>query len=524
MGVVQGRRAGPAGYARRIMSQLAAAPDRPAVHWRGGAVSAGEFAAAVTGAARTLRGLGVGGGSIVAILVAPNSPDMLIARYAAHLLGAAVCHLRSANPGSAVPVLSPDAQLRILRDSSADVLFTDAGNAGRARALSGRVERRLLVTGFGAGALGCVPADPEPADAVDLDALTPADPRALAAIVFTSGSTGRPKGIRLSMRAWDSAVEATAASVSEPDPRILVVTPLSHTAGPMADAVLSVGGTVFLHEEFDPARALRAVAEHGITRTFMATAHLYRAVDHARAEPADLSCLRQLIYSGSAAAPARIEEAVRVFGPVLVQGYGTTEAGRITMLDPGGHQDPYLRSTVGRPFPETEVKVCDPRSGDELAVGRIGEVWAHSPHVMDGYLADPALTAGTLRDGWCRTGDIGHLDERGCLHLLDRVADMVKTAGVKVYPAVVEREIAALPGVAHVAVYGVRDADHVEHVHAAIVPETGARISPDAVRAHISTVFTTTHAPEEIRFLEELPLNESGKPDKRRLRLLGSPG
>ncbi|MER6538450.1 fatty acid--CoA ligase family protein [Streptomyces sp900105755] len=520
MGAAEDRRAIPGGYAAGIRSLLDAAPDRPAVHWRGRVVSAGELAGAVAGAARTLRGLGVGPGGVVGVLVAPNSPDMLVARYAAHLLGAAVTYLRSTNPGTTVPVLSPEAQLRILLDSSADVLFTDTANAGRAQDLAQRMSRRPPVTGFGVGAPGAVPVDP--ADRRDLGTLPPADPQTLAAIVFTSGSTGHPKGIRLSMRAWDSLVSATAAAVTEPDPRILVVTPLSHTAGPMADAVLAVGGTVFLHEEFDPARALRAVAEHRITRTFMATPHLYRAADHARAEPADLSSLRQLIYSGSAAAPARIEEAAAVFGPVLVQGYGTTEGGRITMLDPGEHQDPHLRSTVGRTFPETEVKVCDPHSGAGLAVGLTGEVWVRSPHVMDGYLGDPALTAQVLRDGWYRTGDIGRLDERGYLHLLDRVADMVKTAGVKVYPAVVEREIAALPDVAHVAVYGVRDADHVEHVHAAIVPRPGARIRPDTVRSHISAALSAAHAPEEIRFLEELPLNDSGKPDKRRLRLLGS--
>ncbi|MEU8431919.1 AMP-binding protein [Streptomyces sp. NPDC029216] len=522
MAVAEGRPAEPTGYAARIMAVLAADPDRPAVHWRGRAVTAGEFARSVAGAIRALRALGAGPGSVVGCLVAPNSPDMLTARYAAHLLGAAVCYLRSTNPGSTTPVLSVDAQLRVLRDTSADVLFTDAENAGRAQALAERAGGGLRVTGFGVAGTGAVQATP--AETPDLEAPGPWDPRALAVISFTSGTTGRPKGIRVSIRAWDSVVSATAASVTEADPRILVTTPLSHTAGPMADAVLAAGGTVFLHEEFEPAKALRAVAEHHITRTFMATPHLYLATDRARAHPADLSSLRQLIYSGCAAAPARIAEAATVFGPVLVQGYGTTEGGRIALLDPGEHLDPHLRSTVGRPFPEVEVKVCDPQSGEELAAGVAGEVWVRSPHVMDGYLGDPELTARVLHDGWYLTGDIGSLDERGYLHLVDRVADMVKTGGVKVYPAVVEREIAALPGIAHVAVYGVRDADNIEHVHAAIVPRPGARISPDTVRSHIGATLSATHAPEEIRFLAELPLNDSGKPDKRRLRLLGSTG
>lgn len=474
----------------------------------------------MAGAARTLRGLGVGSGSVVGILVAPNSPDTLVARYAAHLLGAAVTHLRSANPGSAAPVLPLGAQLRILLDTSADVLFTDAENAGRAQELCARVNRRPAVTGFGVGAGGAVPA--EPADPARLGPLAAPDPGGLAAVVFTSGSTAHPKGIRLSVRAWESVVAATAASVTEDGPRLLVVTPLSHTAGPMADAVLAAGGTVVLHEEFDPARALRAVAAHGITRTFMATAHLYRAVDRLRGGPVDLSSLRQLIYSGSTAAPARIEEAAKAFGPILVQGYGTTEGGRITLLDPGEHMDPRLRATVGRPFGETAIRVCDPGTGEELPTGRSGEVWVRSPHVMDGYLKDPGLTALVLRGGWYRTGDIGRVDGQGYLHLLDRVADMVKAGGVKIYPAAVEREIAALAGVAHVAVYGVRDTDGIEHLHAAIVVRPGARVGPAEVRSRVGAALTAAHVPEEIRFLDELPLNDAGKPDKRRLRRLSA--
>ncbi|MDH6566461.1 fatty-acyl-CoA synthase [Streptomyces sp. SAI-117] len=520
MGAAQDLPADPGGYAARILARLVAAPDRTATHWRGRAATAGEFARAVAGVARTLQGLGVGPGSVVGILVAPNSPDTLIARYAAHLLGAAVTHLRSANPGSTAPVLPLDAQLRILVDTSVDVLFTDAENAGRAQELCARVNRRPAVTGFGVGAGGAVPA--EPADLARLGPLTAADPSDLAAVVFTSGSTAQPKGIRLSVRAWESVVAATAASLGTDDPRLLVVTPLSHTAGPMADAVLAAGGTVVLHEEFDPARALRAVADHRITHTFMATAHLYGAVDHVRGEPADLSSLRQLIYSGSTAASARIEEAAKIFGPVLVQGYGTTEGGRITLLDPGEHMDPRLRTTVGRPFKETAVKICAPETGDELPAGHSGEVWVRSPHVMDGYLKDPGLTALVLRDGWYRTGDIGRVDAEGYLHLLDRVADMVKAEGVKIYPAVVEREIAALAGVANVAVYGVRDMDGIEHLHAAIVTKPGARVGPAEVRSRVGAALTAAHVPEEIRFLDELPLNDSGKPDKRRLRRLSA--
>lgn len=134
---------------------------------------------------------------------------------------------------------------------------------------------------------------------------------------------------------------------------------------------------------------------------------------------------------------------------------------------------------------------------------------------MDGYWADPALSMRTLRRGWYRTGDLGRIDERGCLSLLGRIADVVKTDGVLVHPAVVERRILTLPGIAQAAVFAVRDPDLVEHLKAAVVPRPGARIEAEDVRAHLAAGLGAGHVPEEVLILDALPLNAGGKPDKR---------
>ncbi|MET8809526.1 long-chain fatty acid--CoA ligase [Streptomyces sp. NPDC004546] len=496
------------GYAARIMSRLAADPDRTAVHWRGRAIGAGELAGSVARTAHALRDAKVGPGSVLGVLVAPNSPDMLSARYAAHLVGAAVCYLRSTNAGSTVPVLSTDEQLRILLDTGAAALLTDPENEDRARILAERARGRVTVIRT---ADLPAPGDPGPA------ALWA--PEAAAVIGLTSGSTGRPKGILLSARAWTSRVEAASASATpDEEVRILVTTPLSHTVGPMADAVLASGGRVVLHEQMRPEEALRAIAEHRITRMYLATPQVYEMVDQYRVTKADLSSLRQLIYGGCPASPTRIAEAAEAFGPVLVQGYGASESGRITFLGPRDHLDPELAGTVGRPFPGVRIKVCVPGTDEEVAVGETGEVCVNSPHLMDGYWQDPARTAQALRGGWYRTGDLGHLDEQGRLHLLDRIADVIKTEGIKVYPAVVEREILRMPGVAQAAVYGIRDGYRIEHIHAAIVLREGARVTPAEVRDQVRTSLSALHAPEEVLLLDTMPLSASGKPDKARLR------
>ncbi|MER6531978.1 fatty acid--CoA ligase family protein [Streptomyces sp. NPDC001508] len=498
------------GYAARVLSALAAQPDRAAVRWRRHTWGAGEFAASVGETARVLQAAGAGPGRVVGVLTSSNSPDMLRVRYAAHLLGAAVCHIRSTNPGTTTGMLPVEAQLRMLLDTRVGVLFADAEHAERARVLAESARGRVGLAGAAA-----------PRTTPGAATVTAAgwDPRALAVIGFTSGSTGRPKGIRLSAAAWDNLVSVTGQSFDqEAEPRLLVATPLSHTVATMADAVLAAGGSLVLHEDFEPAAVLGALAEHRITHTFMATAHLYRLLDHEPSARPDLSSLRQLIYTGSAAAPARMAEAAERFGPVLVQGYGTSESGRITFLHPGDHQDPSLLSTVGRPFPENEIRICAPGADRPMAAGATGEVCVRSPHLMDGYWADPALSVRTLYRGWYRTGDLGRIDERGCLHLLGRIADVVKADGVLVHPAVVEQRILTLPGVAQAAVYGVRDADLIEHLHAAVVPRPGARIGAEDVRAHIAAGLTGAQVPEEVLILDELPLNSGGKPDLVRLR------
>ncbi|WP_410596607.1 class I adenylate-forming enzyme family protein [Amycolatopsis sp. lyj-23] len=504
-------------YVSEILSLFAAEPGREVFHWRGTAFSGDELIRSVTDAYLALRERGVGRGDVVAILVAANSPETLTARYAAQLLGGAVCYLRTTNPGTKVTVLPLDQQIQILQDTGAVTVYTDAECAERATEI--------------AAAQGIPVTRSEAARSGDVDVPDAAawDPQALAFINFTSGSTGRPKGIRVSGRAWDATLRAWQGLGGEAGcTSLLVSTPLSHGVAPMADAVLASGSALYAQERFDAAKFVQNVAaEPDVTWTFMATTHVFQLSDHlleqgigdrAAVAAAGLSSLKRIVYGGSPAAPARIAQAFELFGPVLAQGYATSESGRITTLTPLQHGDPDLAGTVGRPFPEVEVVVCHSESGAPLAAGEVGEVRVRTPQTMDGYLGDPELTARVLRDGWYSTGDIGCLDERGYLTLLGRVADVIKVDGVKVHPIVVESEILAHPGVRHAAVYGVRDEDGSEHIHAAIECDPALAVDVADIRASIAEAFSPIHVPETINVLEVLPMNRNGKPDKVILR------
>lgn len=510
-------------YVSEILSLLAAAPDRDVVYWRGEAFSGGDLLRSVTETFLALRNCGVGKGDVVAILVAPNSPEMLTVRYATHLLGGAVCYLRTTNPGTKATVLPLDHQIQILRDTEAVTVYADAESSERAIELAD--DSGIPVTRLQRGERNEVGR----VDVADTPDAVSWEPDALAVISFTSGSTGRPKGIRLAGRAWEATLRAWMELGREADcASMLVSTPLSHGVAPMVDAVFALGGALYLHESFDVEKFVRTVsAEKEVSWTFMATNHVFQIIDHLlergitdsdAVAAAGLSSLKRIVYGGSPAAPARIAQAFRLFGPVLAQGYATTESGRITTLTPLEHGEPELSATVGRPFPEVEVVVCNSDSGAQLAAGKIGEVRVRSPQMMDDYHGSPELTARVLRDGWYFTGDIGCLNERGYLTLLGRVADVIKVDGVKVHPIVVESEILSHPGVRHAAVYGVRDEDGSEHVHAAIECDPAEVVEVENIRTGIAEALSLIHVPEKIYFLKALPMNSNGKPDKVLLR------
>lgn len=510
-------------YVSEILSLLAAAPDRDFAYWRGEAFSGGDLVRSVTETFLALRNRGVGRGDVVAILVAPNSPETLTVRYATQLLGGAVCYLRTTNPGTKVTVLPLEHQIQILRETEAVIIYADVETAERATELADAsgipVTRLHDGEGDKAGRGDCA----------GIPEAVAWEPDALAFINFTSGSTGRPKGIRVSGRAWEATRRAWMEVGREAGcTSMLVSTPLSHGVAPLADAVLASGEALYLHESFDAEKFVNTVsAKKDVSWTFMATTHVFQLIDHLlergirdgdAVEAAGLSSLKRIVYGGSPAAPARIAQAFRLFGAVLAQGYATSESGRITTLTPAEHGDPELAATVGQPFPEVEIAVCNSDSGAQLAAGEIGEVRVRSPQMMDGYNGDPELTARALRDGWYFTGDIGCLDGRGYLTLLGRVADVIKVDGVKVHPIVVESEILSHPGVRHAAVYGVRDEDGSEHIHAAIECDPAEAVEVEKIRAGIAETFSPIHVPEKIAILEALPMNRNGKPDKVLLR------
>ncbi|MFE0173301.1 AMP-binding protein [Streptomyces sp. NPDC059002] len=490
-----------------ILDSLAAAPTQEVLVHQGRRITAGAFHDLVHRLARALRALGLERKQTVTLL-SGNLPEVLAARYAANLLGCQVNHLYDK--------LSADSQAAIVRDVETRALIVDPACAERAAEIIALAPPPHVLT-LGVSDLGT--------DLLELAAAESAEPmpglarpQDICSIRHTGGTTGHPKGICTSFeRAGRMRRRFGAEDTGKP--RQLVCTTLAHAAGLVTDYLLAEGGTVVLLEDFDPGEVLAMIERERITHLYVLPPLLYRLVDHPDADRTDTSSLRQLIYGGCQASPARVADAIHRFGPVLLQGYGQTESGSISVLGPGDHDldRPERLRSAGRVLDGVEVAVRD-ADGHDLPHGEHGEICVRSRHVMQGYWKQPELTAEVLRDGWLHTGDVGFLDDEGYLTIVDRIKDMIVVVGGHIYTTELEDLLNSHPQVRQSAVFGVHDSDRAEQVHAVVVRTPEAGTDADELRAMVREQRGALYEPAHITFVDALPLTGAGKPDKKLLR------
>ncbi|MEV5937517.1 AMP-binding protein [Streptomyces sp. NPDC051994] len=494
-------------YVVDVLDALESDPGREILVHQERRVTAGEFRDLVHRVARALCAQGIERGQTVTLLCG-NLPETIAVRYAAHLIGCRVNHLYNK--------LSAESQAAIVRDVETRALIVDPRYLERAVEVTelapvpdvlvlgpAKVGTDLLELAAGQSA------EPLPSRARPEDVCT---------IRHTGGTTGHPKGICTTHEQVQAFRGATTES-EEQAPRLLVCTTLAHAAGMIADGVLRAGGCVVLLEDFDPAAAFDAVERERISHLFLLPPLLYQLMDHPGSDVRDTSTLRSIAYGGCQSSPARIADAVRRFGPVLVQFYGQNEAGGISLLTAADHdlRRPDRLRSAGKVLPHVEVAIRD-ESGRDLPTGEHGEICVRSAMLMKEYWKQPELTAEVLRDGWLHTGDIGFLDGDGYLTVVDRLKDMIVVVGGHVYTTELEDLLNSHPQVLQSAVFGVRDADNMEQVHAAVVPVPGSGIDGQQLRDLVREERGAMYEPADITFVDALPLTGVGKPDKKQLR------
>ncbi|MFD0270351.1 class I adenylate-forming enzyme family protein [Streptomyces sp. NPDC127106] len=475
---------------------------------------------------------GVGRGTGLACVFGGNRAEVVQVRLAAHLLGA-----RLTQVVTDAYTVGLDFVLRDCRPDLVvhDVPVPDTGAArlGLDELLRAAAEREAV---------------PLPVAAREDD---------IARVTYTGGTTGVPKGVASTFRALAARTDGRAGrEAGRPDtvagtaartgtgaaagtgagsgggrvaesaapPAYVSVTSLAHRAGGRCLEQLRSGGRTEILAPFEPRAFAAACRRLGPVATYLMPGMVYRLLD----DPATahgIPGLSVVSYGAAPILPERLRQAVTRWGGRWQQGYGMNESAVICRLTAADHEAavtdrPGLLSSVGRPAAGVRVEVRD-TAGRPLPAGWTGEVWTRSAAMMTGYWGRPDLTSAAIRDEWLRTGDLGHFDPDGYLHLDDRIADAVLVDGDNVHTLPVEAALARHPAVAQAVVVGRPSPRTGEEVCAFLVPVPGR--TPDAATAAeacdlVERALSPAYRPTAVFWHEEIPLTPQGKPDKRQLR------
>jgi acyl-CoA synthetase (AMP-forming)/AMP-acid ligase II len=279
---------------------------------------------------------------------------------------------------------------------------------------------------------------------------------------------------------------------------------------------LRTGATIVTMPRFDLEQFLSIHQEYGVTRSFVAPPIVVAMAKHPLVDSYDLSKLEQ-VFSGAAPLSAELAlEAGKRLGCEVVQGYGMTEMSPVSHLTPVGQFKP---GSVGVTAPNTEMRIVDPLSGEDLGLDADGEIWVRGPQVMLGYLNNAQATASTLdADGWLHTGDIGHVDEDGHVFVVDRLKELIKYKGFQVPPAELEAVLLTHPDVADAAVVGLPDEEAGEIPVAYVVRRAGSEATAEQIMEFVADQVAHYKQVRRLEFIDAVPKSASGKILRRELR------
>jgi long-chain acyl-CoA synthetase len=345
-----------------------------------------------------------------------------------------------------------------------------------------------------------------------VDATPP--PTALALLQYTGGTTGVAKGAMLTHRNLVANTLQCSAWIGSglklENERALTPLPLYHIFSLTANLLVFArfgGLNILIPDPRDLHRLIRTMRNSSITSMSGVNTLFNALINNSSFAALDFSTLRVTIGGGAAVQSEVARRWREITGTALVEGYGLTEASPVVCINP--ILEPKL-GTVGLPVPSTEVTIRDD-DGAIVAADQAGEVWVRGPQVMQGYWRRPDETKGVLTsDGWLRTGDIGILDAKGFVKLLDRKKDMVIVSGFKVFPNEVEDIAMTNPGVLEAAVIGVPDERTGEAVKLFVVKRDPALTKADLGK-FLHARLVNYKVPRIIEFRDELPKSNIGK-------------
>jgi acyl-CoA synthetase (AMP-forming)/AMP-acid ligase II len=300
--------------------------------------------------------------------------------------------------------------------------------------------------------------------------------------------------------------------------RVIAVLPFFHIYGMqvLMNGVLSFGASVVTMLRFDLEQFLATLQDHRITQAYLVPPIILALAKHPMVDRYDLTALQRVVSGAAPLGADLAEEAAQRIGAEIVQGYGLTETSPVTHATPLGMAK---AGSIGVTISNTECRVVDPETGEDLEVDEDGEIWIRGPQVMAGYLNNPEATAITIDDdGWLHTGDIGHVDGDGHFFIVDRLKELIKYKGFQVPPAELEAVLLTHPDVADAAVIPIPDLEAGELPKAFVVLKPGRSATPEQIMEFVASHVAHYKRIRQLVFLDEIPKSASGKILRRVLR------
>ena len=461
----------------------------------------GQFEDTVRRVASSLAKRGFKKGDVLGIFSA-NCPDYGVVLHAVAMLGGINTTLN--------PLYTAEEAAAQLKDAGAKLLVTAPPFIDKARAAADAANvQELFVFGETEGATpfsSLLESDGNPPK-VEIN------PREdLVALPYSSGTTGLPKGVMLThYNLVANLRQMDGLDYFHGDDTLLCVLPLFHIYGLVVvlNMGLHTGATIVTMPRFDLEQFLAAIQKYRVTLSHIVPPIVLKLAKDPIVDKYDFSSLK-MIFSGAAPLGAELtRECMQRIGCGIRQGYGMTETSPVTHSSPADSSEMKLGS-IGPPAPNTECKLVDPATGEELGPNQEGEVCVRGPQVMKGYLNNPDATALTIDpDGWLHTGDIGYADEDGHFYIVDRVKELIKYKGFQIAPAELEAVLVTHPAVADAAVIPCLDNEAGEVPKAFVVLKN--ETSADAIMDFVAARVAPYKKIRSVEFIDQIPKSLSGK-------------
>ncbi|MEX0802641.1 MAG: long-chain fatty acid--CoA ligase [Candidatus Binatia bacterium] len=469
-----------------------------------------SLASMVSSVAAGLQRLGIQKGDRIAFYL-PNSPELVISYFAIWRAGAVAVPCN--------PMFRQRELTNQLKDAEVRYLIASAPGSDNASAVAKQLGIGLVVASD-KGELTfneLLSDDPRNLREVHID---PADD--LALILYTGGTTGVPKGAMLTHRnIVANTMQFAEWYAFEPGGETCIsVLPLFHSGG-MSGAMnvpLYGGATILLMSRFSPISVAKTIEAYRATRFFGVPTMFISLLNDETSRRCDYSSLKACRTNASPL-PASVKAAFDelVGREVLIEGYGLTETSPLT------HANPINKAkagSIGIPLADTDAKIVDLKTGIDLSPKEIGEIMIRGPQVMKGYWNRREATAAAIQKGWLHTGDVAYMDEEGYFFIVDRLKDIINTAGYKVWPREVEEVLYSHSAVKLAAVVGVADSYRGEIVKAFVVLRESMNGHPTEhdIVSFCKEKLAAYKVPRLVEFRKELPVSGAGKILRRELR------